>query len=241
VINEKSGSIRFMTPQAGLLRTAQRVDFCLGRHPRASTWYHASSVSKIESVPTTTIWAHKFEQLNNIETLTIKKERRNIMLHFKVSSLIVPCLTALALSPWTVRATDWPMLDYMYEIKGKGTVAGVHNKYSRTPNSFSQTAQQKSDKVPGLWSGDFLFDAENIANRWTMVNEAKRQYEQGALVNIMWHACNPTLAEPCNWSDHCSGDGPWSDISDGDWQQLVRSLHNHCPCLVGGCNPENPL
>jgi hypothetical protein len=229
-----------MTPpqQAGLLHTAQKVEFCLGRivkqHPLRN---HASSVSKIETVP-----QQQFGLTNtNTRTTSKHSQSKEIMLHFKVSSLIVSCLTALALSPWTVRATDWPMLDYMYEIKGKGTVAGVHNKYSRTPNSFSQTAQQKSDKVPGLWSGDFLFDAENIANRWTMVNEAKRQYEQGALVNIMWHACNPTLSEPCNWSDHCSGDGPWSDISDSDWQQLVRSLHNHCPCLVGGCNPENPL
>jgi hypothetical protein len=148
--------------------------------------------------------------------------KENKMFRFKASQPFVASLAALVVvSPWTAQATDWPVLDYMYEIKGRGTVAGVHNKYSRTPNSFSQTAQQKSGKVPGLWSGDFLFDAENIANRWTVVNEAKRQYEQGALVNIMWHACNPTLSEPCNYSSHCSGDGPWSDISDNDWQQLV--------------------
>jgi mannan endo-1,4-beta-mannosidase len=145
------------------------------------------------------------------------------MFRFQPSLPAVFKWTALVVvSSWTAQATDWPVLDYMYEIKGRGTVAGIHNKLNPTPNSFSTTAQEKSGKVPGLWSGDFLYDADNIKNRWTMVNEAKRQYEQGALVNIMWHACNPTLSEPCNYSETCnSGDGPWSDISNSDWIQLV--------------------
>jgi mannan endo-1,4-beta-mannosidase len=114
-------------------------------------------------------------------------------------------LTALALVfSWTAQAADRPMLDYMYEIKGRGTVVGVHNKYSRTPNSFNLTAKQKSGKVSGLRSGVFLFDADNNANRWIMVNYARRQYEQGALVNNMWNACNLTLSGPCNYSSHCS-------------------------------------
>lgn len=35
------------------------------------------------------------------------------------------------------------------------------------------------------------------------------------------HACNPTLHEPCSWSSHCHGDGPWSDIGDDQWQDLI--------------------
>lgn len=120
-----------------------------------------------------------------------------------------------------VSATPWRTLDYLYEMKGKGTIAGVQNKHSRTPSSFTDQAQAVSGRTPGLWSGDFLFNQENIDNRWTMVNEAKRQWVKGALVNIMWHACNPTLNEPCHYSNHCQGDGPWSDISDNDWNQLV--------------------
>lgn len=115
----------------------------------------------------------------------------------------------------------WKSLDYLYSISGKGTVAGVHNKHSRTPSSFTDQVQQVSGRTPGLWSGDFLFNTENIDNRVTMIKEAEEQWESGALVNIMWHACNPTLSEPCNWSEHCHGNGPWSDISDGDWQQLI--------------------
>ena len=92
---------------------------------------------------------------------------------------------AVAACTMTVEATPWRMLDYLYEIKGQGTVAGVHNKYSRTPTSFTDQAEAVAGRTPGLWSGDFLFDQENIENRWTMINEAKRQWDEGALVNIM--------------------------------------------------------
>jgi len=34
--------------------------------------------------------------------------------------------------------------------------------------------------------GDFLFDAESIENRWGMVQEAKKQWDDGAVISIMW-------------------------------------------------------
>jgi hypothetical protein len=166
------------------------------------------------------------------------------MFRFQPSLPSVVSWTALVVvSSWTAQATDWPVLDYLYEIKGRGTVAGIHNRYSRTPTLSSDTAQEKGGKVPGLWSGDFLYDADNIDSRWIMINEAKRQYEKGALVNIMWHACNPTLSEPCNFSECNSGDGPWSDISESDWTQLVspceretnRQTDSTMSCCINVC------
>ena len=36
------------------------------------------------------------------------------------------------------------------------------------------------------------------------------------------HACNPTLHEPCTWSSHCHGDGPWSGrMPDEKWEELI--------------------
>lgn len=100
-----------------------------------------------------------------------------------------------------VAATKCKTLGYLYSILGKATVGGVHNKHSQTPNSFSQEREQISGRT-GLWSGDFLFNPENIDNRGTMVEETKRQWENGALVNIMWHACNPSHATfPCAQMD----------------------------------------
>ena len=42
------------------------------------------------------------------------------------------------------------------------------------------------------------------------------------LRKIKRHACNPTLHEPCSWSSHCHGDGPWSGrMRDEDWYDLI--------------------
>jgi mannan endo-1,4-beta-mannosidase len=67
-----------------------------------------------------------------------------------------------------------------------------------------------------LWSGDFLFQQENIANRQLMVDEALRQWGKGAVVNIMWHACNPASTEPCQWNN-----GVLSKLSDEQWKEIT--------------------
>ncbi|KAI2510697.1 glycosyl hydrolase [Fragilaria crotonensis] len=82
-------------------------------------------------------------------------------------------------------ATKWKTLDYLYKMTEQGTaVAGVHNKLSQTPASFTNEVTGIAGKAPGLWSGDFLFDY-NILHRWAMVHEAKSKFQSGAIVNIM--------------------------------------------------------
>jgi mannan endo-1,4-beta-mannosidase len=50
-----------------------------------------------------------------------------------------------------------------------------------------------------------------------MINEAIHQWKQGALVNIMWHACNPALAQPCGFD----GQGVLSQMTNAQWTQLL--------------------
>ena len=103
------------------------------------------------------------------------------------------------------------LLKYFYAISGKSTIAGIHNREpSSQPSRWSDEIYKTTGKYPGLWSGDFLFQEENIANRHLMVGEAVRQYKLGSVVNIMWHACNPALLEPCGWDDQ----GVKSRLSD---------------------------
>ncbi len=115
-------------------------------------------------------------------------------------------------------ATKWKTLDYLYEMTEQGTaVAGVHNKLSQTPASFTNEVTGIAGKAPGLWSGDFLFDY-NIQHRWAMVHEAKKQFQSGAIVNIMWHACSPTASEPCDWNQAvCKKDA----LSASQWNELI--------------------
>lgn len=51
-----------------------------------------------------------------------------------------------------------------------------------------------------------------------MIDEAKKQWKQGAVVNIMWHACNPALDEPCGWDD---GKGVLSTMTDAQFNDLL--------------------
>jgi hypothetical protein len=72
-----------------------------------------------------------------------------------------------------LQTTRWKTLNYLYSIRGRGTVAGMHERYSQTPSRFTEQVGQVLGKYPGLWSGDFLFDF-NCQYRQNMINEAKR-------------------------------------------------------------------
>ncbi len=116
--------------------------------------------------------------------------------------------------------TKLKVLNYLYSISGSQTIAGIHN---REPNAIPAKWTDKIDvltgKYPGLWSGDFLFQEDNIANRQIMINEALKQWKQGALINIMWHACNPALSQPCGFDST----GVLSKLSDAQWNELISN------------------
>lgn len=118
-----------------------------------------------------------------------------------------------------VPKTGFKTLDYLYSISGKKTLSGIHNREpNATPARWTNEVFAKTGKYPALWSGDFLFQADNINNRQVMIDEAKVQWKKGAVVNIMWHACNPALEEPCGWDD---GKGVLSSMSDQQFNDLL--------------------
>ena len=82
------------------------------------------------------------------------------------SALALLILVASSVLPDKSEATPWKTLDYLYSIRGQAI--GI------------------SGKNPGLWGGDFLFDAESIEHRWGMVEEAKKQWDDGVVISIMW-------------------------------------------------------
>ncbi|SCC43835.1 mannan endo-1,4-beta-mannosidase [Chitinophaga costaii] len=115
--------------------------------------------------------------------------------------------------------TAFKSLNYLYEISGKKTLSGMHNREpNTTPAIWTEKIMTTTGKYPALWSGDFLFQADNIDNRQLMIDEAVRQWNKGAVINIMWHACNPALDEPCNWDD---GKGVLSKLTDAQWEELI--------------------
>jgi mannan endo-1,4-beta-mannosidase len=115
--------------------------------------------------------------------------------------------------------TPYKTLNFLYSISGTKTIAGIHNREpNATPARWTEQVKTTTGKYPGLWSGDFLFQQDNIANRQVMIDEALNQWKKGSIVNIMWHACNPALSQPCGWDD---GKGVLSTLTDAQWSELI--------------------
>ncbi|MFO7671060.1 MAG: glycosyl hydrolase, partial [Bacteroidales bacterium] len=110
------------------------------------------------------------------------------------------------------------VLDYINSISGKKTLSGQHNKEPNSdPDMWTEFIRETTGKYPALWSGDFLFQQENMDERWTMIHEAKKQWDQGAMINLMWHACPPDEGEPCLWDPGLLN----AQLDDKQWKELV--------------------
>lgn len=124
----------------------------------------------------------------------------------------------LALCTTTTYAQQLRVLKYLNEISGQQTIAGQHNKEPNAdPDKWTQFIKETTGKYPALWSGDFLFQQNNIDERWTMIHEAKKQWEMGAIINLMWHACPPDEGEPCGWDPGLLN----AQLDDAQWENLI--------------------
>lgn len=113
---------------------------------------------------------------------------------------------------------EFQTLHYLNSISGKQTIAGIHNREPNAqPAKWTEEVFKTSGKYPGLWSGDFLFQSENIDNRKVMIDQALKQWKKGSVINIMWHACNPAKTEPCGWDSA----GVLSKLNDVQWKELT--------------------
>jgi mannan endo-1,4-beta-mannosidase len=111
------------------------------------------------------------------------------------------------------------LLKYLYSISGKYTLAGQHN----FPNHISRWTDRAYDltgKYPALFGQDFGFsggdDKDSIEARPALVKEAERQYQNGAVVTLTWHAVRPTDDEPVTFRDSVQG-----HLTDFEWNELL--------------------
>src|SRR5262249_45208782 len=59
----------------------------------------------------------------------------------------------------------------------------------------------------------------DVADRPTMIAQAKTEWAKGSLVQLMYHACAPTGDESCSW-DEIGGNTP-AKLTDAQWSDLV--------------------
>lgn len=119
-----------------------------------------------------------------------------------------------------IEASKRQIIERLSDIRTKQVIGGIHNREPNSnPTQWTDAIYKLVGQYPALWSGDFLFQQENIDHRQTMIQEALNQFQQGAVVNIMWHACNPANGQPCNWDD---GKGVLSTLTDAQWEELFQ-------------------
>ena len=109
------------------------------------------------------------------------------------------------------------VLNYLYSIKGKKTIIGIHNREpNSSPSKQTDIIHEWTGKYPALWSGDFLFLEDDVKNRFTMINECINQWRSGSIVQLMLHVVSAGQPEPGQWDG-----GVVSNLSDEEWSSLI--------------------
>jgi mannan endo-1,4-beta-mannosidase len=121
--------------------------------------------------------------------------------------------------PVTASTARQRVLDYIAAVSGSKTIAGQQNKDSKSPASHSDQIKDITGKLPGLWSADFGFGHYAVDNRASVVAEAKKQWSDGAIVQLMYHTCAVTRDEFCEWDD-VGGAHP-QHLTNEEWSRLV--------------------
>ncbi len=110
------------------------------------------------------------------------------------------------------------LLDYLYSISGKFTLAGQHN-YPGTLSAYTDEVFEITGEFPVVWGQDFGFAAsgkDGIGHRDAVILEAVKRHHQGFIITLMWHAVRPTDDEPNGWKASVQ-----NHLSDAEWQELV--------------------
>ena len=134
---------------------------------------------------------------------------------------------AVVLNPEPVNPHATPearaLLAYIASISGQGSGQGFITGQHNFPNDGSRWTDQAYDvtaKYPGLFGQDFGFsagdDKDSVLSRPAMIQEVERQWRNGAVIALTWHAVRPTEDEPVTFRDSVQG-----HLSDYEWQQLL--------------------
>ncbi len=91
------------------------------------------------------------------------------------------------------------LLNFIYSISGNHILTGQHN-FPATKDASTQGAARAYHKVPVIFGQDFGFDSPGRKDAYTsrpdMIAEVKRQFANGSIIALCWHAVPPTADEP---------------------------------------------
>jgi mannan endo-1,4-beta-mannosidase len=111
------------------------------------------------------------------------------------------------------------LLAYLDSISAQATITGQHN-FPNDASRWTDLAYDLTANYPGLFGQDFGFsagdDKDSVLSRPAMIEEVQRQYRNGAVIALTWHAVKPTEDEPVTFRDSVQG-----HLSDYEWHQLL--------------------
>ena len=131
------------------------------------------------------------------------------------------CAGCNSIKPVTPRASPEAvaLLKYIHDISGKHTLTGQHN-YPNTLDASTRKAAAAWGKTPAVFGQDFGFaapgDKDAVAARPDIIAECKRQYANGAVITLCWHAVRPTEDEPVTFRESVQG-----KLTDAEWNELI--------------------
>ncbi|MFE6335523.1 glycosyl hydrolase [Streptomyces sp. NPDC057806] len=130
--------------------------------------------------------------------------------------LVWPAEESAQAFPATPKQT---VLNYLRNITGNSIVSGQHNKEpASAPGQYTQQVKDITGQYPGLWGGDLMFNATDVANRQRVIDQAKTEWANGSLVTLTWHVCPPTGGSSCAFEG-----GVKSNISNAQFSQIITS------------------
>ena len=137
------------------------------------------------------------------------------------------------------------LLDFLYQIQGKYTLAGQHN-FIAVGSRYTDLTRELTGRTPIVWGSDFSFayrgdapekfqhcgplnltesgskaeitDLTPERARQQLVPNAVDAYRKGHIVTLMWHACPPQMG------DVCDGKAIWTlerRPSEQEWDRLT--------------------
>ncbi|MGW7069822.1 glycosyl hydrolase [Streptomyces sp. NPDC054855] len=138
----------------------------------------------------------------------------------RITAFLAAALLALCLTPDAQAfpsSSKQQVINYLRSISGSNIVSGQHNKEpASNPGQYTQQVKDVTGQYPGLWGGDLMFRAEDVANRQRVIDQAKTEWANGSLVALTWHVCPPTMGSSCEFEG-----GVKSRITDAQFSQVV--------------------
>ena len=108
------------------------------------------------------------------------------------------------------------LLSYLYSLRGKHTLSGQHN-YNHELDKYMNVAQTLTGKYPAIWGTDFILGGTKDYGQ-EIVDEARKKYQEGFIVTLMWHAGRPIDDPPYGWKESIQ-----AELTNEQWKELTTS------------------